>query len=489
MKKKRILILMLILFFSFRCLLFSESFKVSEKEAYNYAKNWLNFQLNVLKDQYKIQGLRWKIVSMSIIKEKGEVLAYNFSLFPAGHILVSGYKFLTPIKMYSFSSPLENSNLFPLVKTLFYKFIEKTKVMKNDEIVKMSNHNIKKWKNLNKQLYAPLVKVTVKGPFLKTRWAQGYPYNKFTPIINGKRTFAGCVAVAIAQIMKYWNYPKKGQGSVSYSTPTYNINVNFEHEYKWEDMPNMISNNSEPSQIDAVARLIFEVGVANNTKYGVWGSIASASSPLHALPFYFKYSDFIDNHLYEEYMNLHKWFNLIKKELDSTPPRPVNLHICPQDGACHSVVVDGYKIDGDDEYFHVNMGWGGSYDGYYKPNNIQRFNKIEWERAIIKIYPSIFDIPDPPENIKANRVARNFLLYSSYFDIITWEDSPSKNISEYRVYQKKGTEEKVIAVVKVGNPKYIMIPVGIKREKIEYTVTAVGDKGVESKKPDYVMVY
>ena len=86
---------------------------------------------------------------------------------------------------------------------------------------------------------------------VQTTWNQNYPYNYYCPADGdgpGGHCYAGCVATADAQIMKYWNHPLQGQGSYSYTpedNPQYGtLSVNFgATTYNWDNMPNSISSS------------------------------------------------------------------------------------------------------------------------------------------------------------------------------------------------------------------------------------------------------
>ncbi|MCX6268432.1 MAG: C10 family peptidase, partial [Bacteroidetes bacterium] len=76
-----------------------------------------------------------------------------------------------------------------------------------------------KWQqltNIGSGLMSPAVVVT---PLLTTSWGQGWPYNSMCPVDAsgpGGHVWAGCVATAMAQIMKFWSAPVTGLGSFSY---------------------------------------------------------------------------------------------------------------------------------------------------------------------------------------------------------------------------------------------------------------------------------
>jgi len=58
---------------------------------------------------------------------------------------------------------------------------------------------------------------------LTSQWSQGSPYNdacaELVPGVDCTRVAAGCVAVAMSQVMYYWQWPNSGEGS--YSGPWY----------------------------------------------------------------------------------------------------------------------------------------------------------------------------------------------------------------------------------------------------------------------------
>ena len=79
------------------------------------------------------------------------------------------------------------------------------------------------------------------APMLQTRWDQGEPYYNQCPLVGTDRTYTGCVATAMAQVMKYWNYPEIGKGSISYecSDISKRLSMNFGlRKFDWENMSN-----------------------------------------------------------------------------------------------------------------------------------------------------------------------------------------------------------------------------------------------------------
>ena len=102
---------------------------------------------------------------------------------------------------------------------------------------------------------------------LSTKWDQDSPYNLLCPLENGHRCYAGCVATAMGQILKYWSYPVKGQGRKSYRLSTVvpqwqGVNFDTVPAYDYDLMPSSLTTGSPTAaQILEVARLLRDVGL------------------------------------------------------------------------------------------------------------------------------------------------------------------------------------------------------------------------------------
>ena len=115
---------------------------------------------------------------------------------------------------------------------------------------------------------------------VETQWNQNYPYNYFCPEDSngpGGHCYAGCVATAAGQVMKYWNHPLQGTGSYTYTpgdNPQYGPQTaNFgATTYDWDNMPNSINSDSPIEQIEAVGTLLYHCGVAVDMNYRPSGS-------------------------------------------------------------------------------------------------------------------------------------------------------------------------------------------------------------------------
>ena len=100
---------------------------------------------------------------------------------------------------------------------------------------------------------------------IRTQWNQGTPYNNLCPMLNGQRCITGCVATAMAQVMKYWEWPKHGYGSMTYYDPGcgQTLSRDFtESEYDWDNMREKYSSSTSDGDAWAVATLMRDCGYA-----------------------------------------------------------------------------------------------------------------------------------------------------------------------------------------------------------------------------------
>lgn len=227
-------------------------------------------------------------------------------------------------------------------------------------------------------------------PLIKTKWNQNQEYinvdntyNYYTPadvyVYEGQEypmnTPVGCVATAMAQVMKYWEWPKKGTGSHSYlpkTNPKYGVqSANFgATTYDWANMPDSLTYDmSTDRQIQAVAKLMYHCGVACDMDYDiegssaysvVYGKYAGYSPAEHALCTYFGYSNTLESYQRWDFEKDSDWIQMLKDELDAA--RPILYAGRGEEEGGHSFVCCGYDTE---DRFYFNFGWGGSYDGYF----------------------------------------------------------------------------------------------------------------------------
>ena len=329
-----------------------------------------------------------KTVSVNEIKPLEDMSATlpfsEFYLFSNGDgfVIVSGDDCVRPILAYSLSNQFK-TDMMPINIRLWlqgyedqikhYKRLSQnpnasSTLRSSDDI---SNIVAEEWQKLLSGRAATGSSKSVVGPLLQTTWNQSPYYNNQCPYDSdaGENAVTGCTATATAQVMKYWNHPTTGYGSHSYGHYQFGtLSANFGNTtYNWSSMPNALSSTSTTAQVNAVATLMFHIGVAVEMGYGVsssgaatvsYGSITRASAE-NALKTYFKYSPLLHSVHSEDYSD-QQWAALLQNELNNN--RPV-IYTGYDTSAGHAFVCDGYNTS--TGQFHFNWGWGGWCDGFY----------------------------------------------------------------------------------------------------------------------------
>lgn len=282
----------------------------------------------------------------------------NFYIFSSENsfVIVSADDRATPILAYS--------NEFPFVVEEMPDNITYWLTSLNDEIQYAVDNDVvaseeirSDWDDLKKGVRPSQENRSSVEPLIATHWDQSAPYNNMCP--GGSVT--GCAATAMAQVMKYWEWPRQGEGSHSYYENNYGtLSVNFGNTtYDWDNMVDMPTTSSPQVQQDAVATLMYHCGVSIDMDYSPQSSGAYPSDVVDALIQYFDYSFGIQG-TFKNYYSNSEWKNLLKSELNAG--RPILYSGWDIYGGGHSFVCDGYD---NSDYFHFNWGWGASCDGYY----------------------------------------------------------------------------------------------------------------------------
>lgn len=207
---------------------------------------------------------------------------------------------------------------------------------------------------------------------LEMEWGQDAPYNLECYTKEGARAKAGCVAVALGQIMAYHKQPQSYNG----------------HTYYWDSMPKKASEYDSSEEARSVSYLINDIGKAVFMDYGVDASGAfDKDCPAALEQFGYTYSSYSD---YATYKVTESLENNMPVYMRGTDTRRGKGHAWVADGYYEIVSTVTYYLVSDlsivhtDElsrttYLHINWGWDGYDDAYYlayafKPNNIQYYS-------------------------------------------------------------------------------------------------------------------
>lgn len=192
------------------------------------------------------------------------------------------------------------------------------------------------------------------APLLSDQWDQYGALTRKTPLIDGKHTTVGCVALAMAQVMHFWQYPICGTGSYTYDDSLgcqQVLTSNFyEHTYEWDKMLNIYQEGKyTDEQADAGALLCSDCGISVGMRYGLDASAAQSVMQAVAMPKYFGYDEGTQIYFRDLYTKA-EITQMLKGEL--AKGRPVLMSGYNQNGG-HAYVVDGYD---ENDWFHINMG-------------------------------------------------------------------------------------------------------------------------------------
>ena len=298
---------------------------------------------------------------------RGDAAFYIFNI-PNGFVIVSADDCATPILGYSNEGLFDVDNIPIQLQDYLQGFVEQIQFGIENHI-ETDAKKAQQWE---------LVRATGRltnhrsdeavEPLIATTWDQGYPYNMFVP--SGCLT--GCTATAMAQEMKYWEWPIQGTGEHSYEWNGQTLSANFgETTYDWANMLDSYGGQTTQEQKEAVATLMWHCGVSVNMRYGT----AVSTAPLYPSSFinYFNYSDEMSLEFLEDY-SLETWEAKLKDCLNMGRP----LHYVGYASTSgHAFVCDGYD---NNDLFHFNWGWGygGSYCAiealYYNRDNSAIFN-------------------------------------------------------------------------------------------------------------------
>lgn len=287
---------------------------------------------------------------------------YVFNANEQGFVIVSGDDNVIPILAYSDEGVFDPDNIPPNAR----KWLEEYKSQIRDVIdnnILATKEIQKEWTSyINGSTQSTAKDIESVNPLVSTKWDQGSYYNALCP----SNSVTGCVATAMAQIMKYWNHPATGSDFHSYNHQTYGmLSANFgSTTYDWGSMPNVVSSPN-----NAVATLMYQLGVSVDMSYSpeVSGAYVIQNSPTpqacseYALKTYFGYKNTLQGIERVNY-NQTQWVNILKAELDAS--RPI-LYAGFGSGGGHAFVCDGYD---NNNFFHFNWGWSGAYDGYFSIN-------------------------------------------------------------------------------------------------------------------------
>lgn len=224
----------------------------------------------------KISDLKIAFTSSDSREEKNAFYAFNIG--EHSYIVVSADDKIFPVLAYSSTSSISKENMPVNVKTIFKSYNDVIKERINDnKPADAATEYI--WNTLKAGKFPMSVKKTNEvSPLIKTTWNQAPYYNKYCPYdsLYQRHTYTGCVATAMAQIIKYWEYPQKGFGTCTYGHPKYGyLETDYGiKNYDYDNMPIKLDISSTAAEVNAVAILMMDCGIGVGMDYGPNASAA-----------------------------------------------------------------------------------------------------------------------------------------------------------------------------------------------------------------------
>ena len=299
-------------------------------------------------------GQAWQIQPRT--SPDGALIAYQCESPDGGCMLVAADDRLPPVLYFSRTGRFDPQNV-PAAGAIWETFCGLAATLQKS--ADQSTHPL--WATLS-EASPPTSQASRKGPLLRTTWHQFSPYYNQCPVYsNGKRCPVGCVATAVAQVLRYWQNPAQGVGSKCY--PWYNGQQQVElcadfgqTLYDWSLMPEA-AKESDPTQYqNAVATLSYHQGVSVNMGYGPSSSGAIMSGEVLEEYFRFAPGTYTVNRGSGSQYSDEWWYQELRGQL-------VNGWPVPYSWGNHTLVADGY--DDSLRLVHLNLGWAGAGDGWY----------------------------------------------------------------------------------------------------------------------------
>lgn len=193
-------------------------------------------------------------------------------------------------------------------------------------------------------------------PLLSDSWHQyGAPFNNKCPKDKDNLpTMAGCVALAMGQVMHYWQWPGKGVGKHTYTDSlgcgkTLTANFPF-HEYQWQKMPDhFVRGEYNYVQADEVAKLLLDCGITVDMRYGAESSGAKSIKQCEAMANHFRYNRGVEM-LFKDFYSYEETLLMLKTELAEGRPVLISGYSAT---LAHAFVIDGYD---EEDRFHIRLG-------------------------------------------------------------------------------------------------------------------------------------
>lgn len=316
---------------------------------------------------------------------QNQILYYAVLLEPQGFVIVPADNELEPILAFSPLGTYEPNPDNPLTTLLENDLAGRMEnlapVNQIDSLTETQAANQGKWQSLL-ALTEDESLIVVQGisgvsdvrvaPLLQSEWDQaeeyGQPcYNYYTP----SNYPTGCVATAMAQLIRFYQHPMAGIGYNPYTIYVYGSPLTTwtlggdgaGGPYQWSQMPLVPDASITTQQRQAIGALCHDTGASVGMDYESGGSSASMADAKDAIVDVFDYaSNAYGIGQSAGAIPMSTLYKMLNPNLDAGMPVILGIK---RPGSGHAVIADGYGYNSNTLYHHLNMGWGGTDNVWY----------------------------------------------------------------------------------------------------------------------------
>lgn len=374
-------------------------------------------------------GQRFLNAQLNLVHTSATRNAVDYYAFNAngnnGFVIVAGDDRVKPILAYSTTGSFDPNNVSDGFEFTLNTFCREIQYIRDNNL-EATDDITAEWESVAATGFIKQGRSNraVVGPICETIWNQNWPYNSQCPEDeegSGGRVYAGCVATAMGQVMKFYNWPPVGTGSYTYYPEGYEQQTaNFgETEYHFELMPNALDSLSTEEDYFYIAQFLHHCGISVDMQYSGSGSGAYSDDVPDALRNYFRFN--CDDHITNDnwwagggYTN-EEWIQMLK---DGGLDENIPLYYSGQDDnwqGGHAFVCDGYD---ENDYFHFNWGWSGKDDAWCP---IGAVNTTKYAFNTLSGFTGHI-IPNSPEYLNRPEAITDF-------DVVENDDMTSVSIS------------------------------------------------------------
>lgn len=380
-------LLTLLIGISFSLPLFSQTVAVEKARiaAFNF--------LSINEKEHHFTNLSFKTTLYD--KDQTETV-YIFDIDTTGFVIAGASQQFDPVVGYSFGGRWNSDKMSPSLISWLNSYIEDAYAVRHSDTLPATiEKQLKVWQkewdallNGNANYYSTKGAKNV-NPLLETTWAQSDGYNNYCPLYsnarysNNGRAVTGCVATAMAQIIRYHQYPNVGFGERSYHHQTYGIlSVRFDTAYyDYSQMPTYVNAYSPAAQQHAVSQLCYHCGIAVKMDYENQNYTSGSGAHSNEVPTALTYFGYFGSYFYGKDAHNDIWDSLLRNDLDNSMPV---FYSGKNSYGGHAFVCDGYRTY--NSKYHFNFGWGGDGDGWYTLSSVNGYASNQ--DAVFNITPS-----------------------------------------------------------------------------------------------------